>query len=240
MELIDIGGRRLATWSSGNGSPVVILETGLGAPASDWETVHEGVASFTKVCHYDRANCGQSDAAPTPRTSLDMAEDLHALIGAAGFDTPVILVGHSFGGPISIVYAHRWPSEVAGLVLADPAHPEQFTSIGPIMPDFLPMKEFWTNGWLTPEGTAERIDFHTSFDQVNAVDSLGDLPVRILTSSTWAGLDEAQEIWVGLHGRYAQLSTSADQQVLEGTNHFLQRCAPAAIVEAIEEMIRGR
>ena len=239
MELIVVGERRLATWCSGSGSPVVILETGLGAPASDWTTVHEGVASFTKVCHYDRANCGESDAAPTPRTAMDMAEDLHALVEASGYETPLILVGHSFGAPITLVYAHTWPAEVAGLVLVDPTHPDQFTTFGPLMPDFLPMKEFWTSGWLTPEGTAERIDFQTSFDQVNAIDTLGDLPLTILTSTTWAGLENGQEMWTGLHERYAQLSTRSHQRVLEGPDHFLQRSAPEAIVDATEEMVRG-
>lgn len=227
-------------WSSGEGSPAVVLETGLGAPASDWQEVQNGVSPFAEVCRYDRANCGASDPTPTPRTALDMAKDLHSLIEAAALETPLILVGHSFGGPICLTYAHTWREEVAGLVLADPAHPEQFTTIGPLMPDFLPMQQFWQEGWRSPESTAERIDFQTSFAQVNEVTSLGDLPLMVLSSSAWTGLngnDEVQELWVDMHRRYAALSTSSDQRVLPKTDHFLQRCAPDAIVQAIKEVV---
>jgi pimeloyl-ACP methyl ester carboxylesterase len=50
-----------------------------------------------------------------------MNEALRALLQQAGLAPPFILVGHSFGAFLMRLYADRWPEEVAGLVLIDPA-----------------------------------------------------------------------------------------------------------------------
>lgn len=240
MERIDIGGRNLAVWCEGRGTPPVVLETGLGAPASDWESVSGQVATLTQVCYYDRANCGASDSVDGPRTARDMAEDLHALIEAK-FGPPVVLVSHSFGGPICLTYSSMWPQNVAGLVLADPTHPRQFDEIGPMMPGSLgPMKEFWTEGWRSTASTPEQIDFPTSFEQVRGIGDLGDLPMVVLTSSAWSGLGDSSdthEKWVDLHRDYVRLSTQSEQRVIPEQDHFLQRSAPGAVAQAIRDVL---
>ena len=232
---VDIGGRSLAVWCAGDGAPAVILETGMGAPSSDWRAVQDKVAEHTRVCYYDRANCGASDPAPTPRSARDMAEDLHALVGAMALPTPLVIAGHSFGGPIAVEYAAAWPDQVGGLVLVDPAGPDQFDIFGPMIPDFLTeMKKFWTEEWRTPEGSAERIDFHSTFDSLRKIDSL-DVELIVLTSGVWqaAPTPEPHETWVRLHQHYVELSPRAEQRILDGTDHFLQRSAPDAVVKAI-------
>src|SRR6476620_3334780 len=79
---IDPAGRRLALTRNGVGAPTVVLETGLGAESDEWEPVQREVAQFTQVCRYDRANRGQSDPAPKPRSAHDCVEDLRALLSA--------------------------------------------------------------------------------------------------------------------------------------------------------------
>jgi len=57
----------------GTGSPTVVLDAGLGADSSVWNSVLLKVREFTRVCAYDRAGLGESDPAPKkPRTSQDM------------------------------------------------------------------------------------------------------------------------------------------------------------------------
>ena len=46
-----------------------------------------------------------------------MAEQLHTLLRNAGVPGPYIPVGHSVGGMNMLVFANRYSSEVAGLVL---------------------------------------------------------------------------------------------------------------------------
>src|SRR5687768_11322831 len=92
-KLVDIGGRRLYIKCMGEGSPTVILEHGMATESGSWATVQQAVARFTRVCAFDRAGRGTSDPAPTPRTSEDMAADLHALMTNAHVPGPYILVG---------------------------------------------------------------------------------------------------------------------------------------------------
>lgn len=106
--MIDIGGRRLALTCAGSESPSVILETGLGAESEEWALVQRETSTNAHVIRYDRANRGASDGVAGPRTALDMVEDLHTLLQVAEVEGPHILVGHSFGGLLVRLYAHRY------------------------------------------------------------------------------------------------------------------------------------
>ena len=65
---ISLGTRRLVSTTSGHGSPVVVLESGLGAESAEWGAVQRGLSVHTRVCRYDRAGRGASDPAePLPR-----------------------------------------------------------------------------------------------------------------------------------------------------------------------------
>ena len=122
--MVDVGGYELYYECSGQGSPTVILEAGMGSESSYWASVIPRVEENTRICAYDRANLGRSDEAQTPRTFQDAARDLQALLGNARIDGPYILVGHSLGGELVRVFADQYPEEVAGIVLVDAAHPD--------------------------------------------------------------------------------------------------------------------
>lgn len=125
--LVDIGGgRKMSLDCRGAGLPAVILETGLGGLGITWKDVMKGVEPLTRVCSYDRAGYGYSDAGPLPRTSNLIAEDLEKLLAAANEKGPYILVGHSFGGMNIRVFNARNKQDVAGLIFVDSSHPEQF------------------------------------------------------------------------------------------------------------------
>jgi pimeloyl-ACP methyl ester carboxylesterase len=117
---VDIGGRTLNIFCSGEGSPTVILEGGYS-----WINVQPEIAKFTRVCCYDRAGFGRSDPGPYPRTSAAIASDLHEVLHAAAVPPPYVLVGASFGGFIVRVFAGTYPGEVAGMVLVDASHEDQ-------------------------------------------------------------------------------------------------------------------
>lgn len=110
---------------SGQGSPTVILDSGLGVPAIGWNFVQPQIAKFTRVCSYDRAGYGWSTPGPMPRTSDEIVKELHALLAAAGEKPPYIFVGHSFGGFNIRVFNGAYPGEVAGMVLVDASHEDQ-------------------------------------------------------------------------------------------------------------------
>ena len=135
---VDVGGFRLnidCTGTAPPGTPTVILESGAGVPALGWKFVQPDVAKFTRVCSYDRAGYGWSDPPPAtaPRTSLQIAKELHALLQNASVPPPYVLVGHSLGGYNIRVYNAQYPGEVAGAVFVDSSHEDQVQNMPPSM-----------------------------------------------------------------------------------------------------------
>jgi pimeloyl-ACP methyl ester carboxylesterase len=122
---IDIGGRTLNIFCSGEGSPAVILHSGAGEPGFAWSHLQPEIAKVTKACWFDRAGYGWSDPGPFPRTSDAMARELHELLRRADIPAPYVLVGHSLGGLNARVFNGLYPRDVAGAVLVDAAHEDE-------------------------------------------------------------------------------------------------------------------
>jgi pimeloyl-ACP methyl ester carboxylesterase len=120
--LVDIGGRKLHLYCSGQGKPTVILVAGGGAFAIDWALVQPKVARTTRVCSYDRAGLGWSDPGPAEETVEETVDDLHRLLGSAKEKGPYLLVGASIGGIFIRAYQHAFPGEVAGLIFDNSSH----------------------------------------------------------------------------------------------------------------------
>src|SRR5687768_12978878 len=114
--LVDIGGHRLHIWCTGEGAPSVVLETGLGGSSVDWGFVQPEVARFTRVCSYDRAGMGYSDAGLSPRTARRIARELADLLDRSGIAEPAVLVGASIGGFAVRVFASESGNRASGLV----------------------------------------------------------------------------------------------------------------------------
>jgi len=128
------GGRRLYLECHGTGTPTVVFESGLRSRSDYWAYSLQGpgtgplprVTPFTRACVYDRpgtlfglGNRSRSDPVPMPRTTGEIAVDLHELLTAAGVPGPYVLAGGSTGGLIARQYAAYYPAEVAGMVLID-------------------------------------------------------------------------------------------------------------------------
>jgi pimeloyl-ACP methyl ester carboxylesterase len=129
--MIDVDGFRLHLDCAGRGVPTVVLDAALAGSSVSWTYVQPAVAEFTRACAYDRAGFGRSDRGPLPRTAGRLAAELHALLLNSGQPSPFVLVGHSFGGLVARIFATRYPGVTAGLVLVDPAHPEDWVSPAP-------------------------------------------------------------------------------------------------------------
>ncbi|PPF53303.1 alpha/beta hydrolase [Clavibacter michiganensis] len=116
-------GRRLRAMVAGDGDDLVVLEAGLGGSGLTWGPVHGILARTHRVVAYDRAGLGGSDPDPAPRDLDRLADDLEAVV-AAFPHRRLVLVGHSWGGPIVRVAAARRIARglpTAGVVLVDPS-----------------------------------------------------------------------------------------------------------------------
>ena len=116
-KMIDMGGYRLHLYCTGQGSPTVVLESGLAGPGLEWALVQQELEKTVRVCSYDRAGLGWSEAGPALRTSQEMVNELHALLVQGGIPGPYVLVGHSLGGFNVRLFAHQYPGETSGIVL---------------------------------------------------------------------------------------------------------------------------
>lgn len=209
-QLIDVGGYKMHIDCSGQGTPTVILESGLGDSYISWRKVQPQISKFARVCSYDRAGLGYSDSSPRPRISKAIAEELHTLLHNAGVSPPYILAGHSMGGFDVRLYSSLYRSEVAGMVLVDSSHPEQKKRFPPELNDldktWLRDQEFLEftmslgiprllgfcgsnaevraahcNFHSAREAVAELKAFPESAAQTATTSALGDMPLAVLT-----------------------------------------------------------
>jgi len=127
-QMVPVDGRRIHMQIKGeaNGRPTVILEAGMISFSSNWYWVQEALSGETRVVSYDRAGLGWSDPPPHTQDAYESAADLHAALVAAGIGGPYVLVGHSYGGLVVRAFADKYLDEVAGMVLADASHPDQW------------------------------------------------------------------------------------------------------------------
>ena len=259
--MVDVGGYELFYQCSGQGSPTVILEAGLGGGSGAWARVIAGVAETTRVCAYDRANIGRSDEARTPRTFRDAARDLHALLGTARIGGPYILVGHSLGGELVIVFADQYPEEVAGIVQVDAAHPDLGSRLLAGLPPesadesegVMSLRRFLTwasdsNG--SPYPDPEGWDTQACSAQVRATKSLGDLPLVVISRSPdslpfSAGTPPLPaetnarllQIWQELQVELTGLSTNSTHVMAVRAGHQIPFEEPELVVDAILELV---
>ena len=124
--MVDVGGYRMHLYCIGQGSPTVVLESGLGDYWLAWYRVQPQIGQFAYVCAYDRAGLGWSDPSLRPRNSRFMAEELHTLLHKARVPGPYVLAGHSLGGYNVRMYASLYPTDVVGMLLVDSAHPDYY------------------------------------------------------------------------------------------------------------------
>lgn len=120
-QLTNVGGYMLHIHCTGQGSPTILLEAGLGGTSLDWSLIQPALSTSTRVCSYDRAGLGWSEYNPAaPRTSSHIATELHTLLANTGIEGPYILAGLSAGGMHVQMFADRYPDEVLGVILVDP------------------------------------------------------------------------------------------------------------------------
>ena len=266
-KLIDVGGYRLHLYCTGNNGPTVILEHGHRATYLDWYLVQPDLARFTRVCSFDRAGHGWSDSSPKPRTPDVMSDELHALLSAAGEKAPYILVGHSFGGLEAIVFAHKFPGEVAGVVLVDSPHPNalhraswqgrlwlRFVQL--TMPFGLPRWRGWCDGGpgktlatrraLTCRPrTVESIlredrAFPAVVSEIQGITSVGRVPLIVIARDPSTGQNSSLEARHAQQQReLAKLAPNSRFIVAEGSGHDVPLARPDLIVDAVRDLVKA-
>lgn len=255
-ELVDIGGgRALYLECKGTGSPTVLFISGTGGAADEWDTLlpdadadtissFDAVSETTRVCAYDRPGTTVASGAPTtstavpqPVTALHSAEDLHALMDAAGQSGPYVVVGLSWGGFIAQQFARTYAEEVEGIVLLDSASADLKATLTP---------EQWA-AWMglvesSVDGSGSEVPaYEPSIVDLQATAPLPGIPATVMSSDhPWdLQVTPGASTWPGWLAAQAALAESLEATHITETDsgHGISVEQPALVTEAILDVI---
>jgi len=267
---VDIGnGRKLYLECRGAGAATVVLESGLRTRGDNWsradllphggEPVMPEVGKFARVCTYDRpgttlnpGEVSRSDAAPMPRTALNVVRDLHMLLRAAKVPGPYVLVGHSFGGLFVRLYCAMYPEEVSGLVLVD-SLAEQIKPLfnAADWATFLALNSGPLPGFEN-YAALETIDFDMSFQQMErelsnpnnpppkkipTVILVRGLPVKLPPGAPPKFGAVLETAWRKSEDQMALAVPHLQVVIAKKSGHYVQWDEPALVVQAIRKVV---
>jgi len=115
--LVDVGTHQLHLVCAGKGAPTIVLEAAAGALSAEWADVQASSARISRVCSYDRAGLGWSEAGEGPFEPADVAHQLGLLLERANEPPPYVVVGHGLGASFAMLFAARNPRGVVAMVL---------------------------------------------------------------------------------------------------------------------------
>ncbi|MCL5975315.1 MAG: alpha/beta hydrolase [Gammaproteobacteria bacterium] len=256
----DVGGYQLHIHCSGSGSPTVIVDVGLGDDSTDWLPIQQAVSNNSRICVFDRPGYGWSDFGPAPRTSNRIASELEILLEQADIAPPYILVGHSFGGYNIRIFAANNPQMVAGMVLVDASHEDQYNQFQIKLPNnfdrrgtimILPKSTDSVAHAHKPPILRERA-FHAARAEISALDessvqlqknsTLPVVPLIVISRGKpeWYGdasQQQREKTWINLQQDLSRLSPISSHMFAHQSGHAIPHEQPEIIIEAINDIV---
>ncbi|HEY7926314.1 MAG TPA: alpha/beta hydrolase [Candidatus Dormibacteraeota bacterium] len=120
--ILDLDGPVHAVDHGGAGPPMLLVH-GLGGSLLDWRDVAPSLTRHHRVWSLDLIGFGRTPIENRHATVAANQRLVDVMVRHIGRGEPVLLMGNSMGGLISIVEASRRPDLISGLVLVDPALP---------------------------------------------------------------------------------------------------------------------
>ena len=126
---INVGDAKIFCRTMGKGKPLIVVHGGPGLSQDYLQPQLNKLAESHFVIFYDQRGCGRSTGTLSQDTIniKTYVEDLDKIRKAFGFDT-VSILGHSWGGFVTMHYAISHPESVNKLILSNslPAFSEDF------------------------------------------------------------------------------------------------------------------
>ena len=225
----------------------MLLIAGFGGDTTNWVNVEPAIAARARVCSYDRPGTGTSDPATSTATFTTEATELHTLLSTIGETGPYVAVGHSFGGAEAVAFASLFPNEVTGIILIDasPATwPAASCSVANDGSDMAEMMRTSCTGVFLPTGNSERLDVTAAFAEVAEIDSLGSVPMAVITATNrdladmtapevahlTAAWNQGQQGWMAL-------SSASHLVSVDHTGHHIEIDQPDVVIDEITRLL---
>lgn len=225
----------------GQGALPVVFQSAMGDGKDVWAKVVPAVAQQHRVLVYDRPGYGDSQKTATPRDPCTIAAQQRALLAQAGLKPPYVLVGQGLGGLYQYVYARLYPQEVAGLVLLDPTHPQQWRRM---------QTEASTYAMLVKTrrklmfNSAESAEFDAQAQCLQHVDM--DSPLRVpamLLVRDKFGIEETgsyENLVRAQEKDWQRLSGAPAIERITGTGYYIQKDNPVIVNEAVKMVAKKK
>jgi pimeloyl-ACP methyl ester carboxylesterase len=162
-----------ALCTSGPGEALLVQRD--GAQPDVWRGVLERLEGVVGACAYERSRAGEP---PEPRGWFELMDEMRRVHGALGFQRGYVLVGHGLGGSYVRLYAAGRPTDVAGLVLVDPAHENMPEEARYAMPHTAWAEWMQRRSLPNADGVRE-----TEIARHARTSRLRDLPVTVITAT---------------------------------------------------------
>lgn len=237
-EFFIVPGGQVHLWCEGESGPTVMFVSAIGGDDT-LVPIAERISDEAVACFLYRPGDGDTEPPDGPRTAAEDAEDLHELLAAAELATPVVLVAHSYGGLITLVFAAQHPEEVAGVVLVDASQPDAESEMYTVMTD---AQRAYFDGELE---NFPYVDWPTSLDQAHgAMPRFPEVPLTVITA-TRAFLEpcnpqlpceDLQAIWLDAQEVYGDLAPGA-RHVLADTGHYVHDDDPDLVEAEIRSLL---
>jgi pimeloyl-ACP methyl ester carboxylesterase len=211
--------------------PTVVFEAGNQTTLRTWTILRPLLDGDARVVAYDRPGLGQSAPCSRPETARRVAEELHEALLAAGLTPPYVVVGLSLGGPFVRVFTARYPTDVRGLVLIDPAHELFFERVRREIPESWAMM-------LRDPGFATGPAIDSTWAQAAASDPLPEIPVVVLTRDDFSHDSPAvAQLWTDVNRAWAARMPMARHVVVPHSGHLIHMDQPAVVADAVRDVL---
>ncbi|WP_266171314.1 alpha/beta fold hydrolase [Dyella subtropica] len=240
--LLGIDGNQIWVNKEGAGNVTVVFESGFGNDSGVWSQIAPRIRAVgTQTFVYDRAGMGKSTIDTAVPYSLD--HDVHILRKAltdCGIKGPVVMVGHSYGGAISLLAASE-DQRIKGLVLLDAVVPgvwpksevdknlkmmrAQYAEVRAQAPGLAKVAIPWAEAM--PE-TAKKVD---------SIRVSATIPIVDIVAEKGQNDPESTQIWRGAHMAFTANNPHREYLFAAGSSHKVMIDKPDLVVEAIEKMV---